>query len=112
MTKQGTRRVVLILGVLLGAVGARAEETGIAEIHNWMKVGRKTCMVDHFHSGSGSGATKAQAARQAIQAWADFTAWEYGSVWGRYSISTGQRMSCDQTGSWSCFVEARPCRPY
>lgn len=113
MTKQGTRSVVLVLGVLLGAAGAtRAEETGIAEIHAWVKVGRKTCLVDHFHSGSGSGATKAQAERQAIQAWTDFTAWEYGSPWGRYSISAGQKKSCEQTGSWSCFIEARPCRPY
>jgi hypothetical protein len=101
------------LGVLLGTIGAgRAEETGIADIHTWIKVGRKTCMLDHFHSGTGHGETRAQAERQAVQSWVDFTAWEYGGSWGRYSIAASKKMSCERTGSWSCFLEARPCRPF
>jgi hypothetical protein len=102
------------LGVLLSTMGAaRADdETGIAEIHTWVKMGRKTCLLDHFHSGTGNGATRAQAERQAVQAWADFTAWEYGISWGRYSIAASKKMSCERTGSWSCFLEARPCRRF
>jgi hypothetical protein len=88
------------------------DETGIAGIHSWVKVGRKTCMGDHFHSGSGSSSTRKLAERQAVQSWIDFTAWEYGTSWGRYSIAASKSMKCERAGDWSCFVEARPCRPY
>jgi hypothetical protein len=102
------------MGILLGTIGAAHadDETGVAGIHSWVKMGRKTCMVDHFHSGNGSGATRAQAERQAIQAWIDFTAWEYGTAWGRYRVATGKNLSCEKSGDWNCFLEARPCRPY
>jgi hypothetical protein len=91
---------------------AGAEETGIAGIHSWVKMGRKTCMLDHFHYGNGRGPTRPQAERAAIQAWVDFTAWEYGSTWGRYSISASKKMTCERSDDWSCDLEARPCRPY
>jgi hypothetical protein len=91
----------------------QAQETGVAGIHSWVKVGRKTCMLDHFHDGSGTGSTKKQAERAAIGAWTEFTAWEYGSPWGRYSIAVSKSMECTQSaGSWSCHTQARPCRPY
>jgi len=113
MMKLGVSRCAAVMAVLLGAMGAaRAEETGIATIHTWVKVGHKTCLADHFHSGNGNGQTRVQAERQAVQSWADFTAWEYGSSWGRYSIAAAKKMNCEQSGSWSCFLEARPCRPY
>jgi hypothetical protein len=113
MKKVGVSGVVLMLGVLLAGMGhANAEETGLAGIHSWVKMGRKTCMLDHFHNGSGSGATRPQAERAAIQSWVDFTAWEYGGTWGRYSIAAGKKMSCSRSESWSCDVEARPCRAY
>jgi hypothetical protein len=115
MTKQEVRGLAVVLGILLGAAGAaqaRAEETGIAQIHSWVKMGRKTCMVDHFHSGTGNGDTRGQAERKAVQSWVDFTAWEYGNRWGRYSIAASKKMTCERTGSWTCFVEARPCRPF
>lgn len=93
--------------------GQQAQETGMAQIHQWVKVGRKTCMLDHFHDGSGNGSTRKQAERAAIAAWAEFTAWEYGSPWGRYAIAESKRMDCSQSGGgWSCAVQARPCRPY
>ena len=90
------------------------EETGIAGIHAWVKVGRKTCMVDHFHDGSGTGPTRIMAERAAIRAWAEFTAWEYGSAWGRYAMAASKKATCSREGgsSWRCAVEARPCRPY
>jgi hypothetical protein len=88
-------------------------ETGIAEIHTWVKVGGKTCMLDHFHYGSGNGPTRARAERLAIRSWVDFTAWEYGDSWGRYSVAVSRKMTCSpKSGGWSCAVEARPCRPY
>jgi hypothetical protein len=88
-------------------------ETGIAKIHTWTKVDGKTCMLDHFHHGSGNGPTRAQAARTAIRSWAEFTAWEYGDPWGRYSIAARKKMTCSLgSGGWNCAVEARPCRPY
>jgi hypothetical protein len=111
MTRIEVLGCTLAVGVLIG-VGApvQAEETGVAGIHSWVKVGRKTCLVDHFHSGSGSGNTRSVAERQAIQSWADFTAWEYGSTWGRYTLAASKKMTCQRGDSWSCFVEARPCR--
>jgi hypothetical protein len=88
-------------------------ETGIAKIHPWVKIGGKTCMLDHFHDGGGNGPTRAQAERAAIRSWAAFTAWEYGDRWGRYSVAVSRSMTCSQrSGSWSCAVKARPCRPY
>lgn len=88
-------------------------ETGIAKIHTWAKVGHKTCMLDHFHYGNASGPTRAQTERAAIRSWVEFTAWEYGKRWGRYSAAASKKMTCSQrSGTWSCAVEARPCRPY
>jgi hypothetical protein len=111
MKRIGVVGCALALGVLGGAgLPARAGETGIAGIHTWVKVGRKTCLADHFHHGSGNGKTRAHAERQAIRAWVDFTAWEYGSAWGRYSLAASKRMTCERGSDWSCQVEARPCR--
>jgi hypothetical protein len=88
-------------------------ETGIAKIHTLVKVGRKTCMLDHFHDGNGNGPTRAQAERAAIRSWVEFTSWEYGDSWRSYSIAIGKKMTCSQkSGGWSCDVQARPCRPY
>jgi hypothetical protein len=70
-------------------------------------------MLDHFHDGSGKGPTRAQAERVAIRSWAEFTAWEYGESWGRYSVAASKKMTCSPMAvGWSCAVEARPCRPY
>ena len=77
-----------------------------------MKTGRKTCMVDHYHSGNGHASTRGEAERQAIQSWVDFTAWEYGGSWGRYSLAASKKMTCERSDSWTCFLEARPCRGY
>jgi hypothetical protein len=115
MTRQEVGGLAVVMGILVvatGAAQAQAEETGLAQLHSWVKMGRKTCMVDHFHSGNGNAPTRGQAERQAIQSWGDFTAWEYGTPWGRYSIAASKKMTCERTGSWSCFVEARPCRSY
>jgi hypothetical protein len=101
--------------VAQSAQSAKWQETGIAGIHAWVKVGRKTCMADHFHDGSGAGPTRALAQRAAIRAWTEFTAWEYGNAWGRYAIAVGKKATCtweDESRRWRCAVEARPCRPF
>jgi hypothetical protein len=113
MMKRGVSRWGLAMGILLAAAGAaQADETGIAGIHSWVKVGHKTCFEDHYHSGSGNGTTKAAAEKEAIQSWADFTAWEYGTTWGRYSLAVSKSMKCEKLDNWSCYVEARPCRAF
>jgi hypothetical protein len=89
----------------------QAQETGLAGMHTWTRVGGRVCMLDHFHDGSGSGSTRAAAQRSAIQAWIDFTAWEYGSRWGSWGASVSKRMSCSGGGgNYSCSVSSRPCR--
>jgi hypothetical protein len=92
----------------------QAQETGVAEIHSWVKIGRKTCMLDHYHDGSGNGRTRKQAERAAIAAWSEFTAWEYGTPWARYTIAESRQTTCTPQSrrAWSCAVQARPCRPY
>jgi hypothetical protein len=92
---------------------AHAGETGVASIHSWVKVGRKTCMLDHYHSGNGSGRTRAEAQRAAIRDWVGFTAWEYGSSWASYSLAVSKSMKCDRSSDgYSCNTDARACRGY
>jgi hypothetical protein len=105
--------VFALSGMLAGSVSAQQGESGMASIHSWIKVGRKTCMLDHYHDGNGTGRTRALAEKSAIGAWTEFTAWEYGSPWGRYTNAVSKTMQCSQaSGAWTCHVQARPCRPY
>jgi hypothetical protein len=104
-----------IAGVAIALLGmpapAQAQETGLAAIHAWVPVGRKTCMESHFHDGNGTGKTKKEAERAAIQSWESFTIWEYGSPWGRYSASESRTSSCSMAAdkTFSCQVSSRPC---
>jgi hypothetical protein len=99
----------LALGLAPNSAGAQ-DGMGLAGIHDWVKVGGKTCMADHFHDGQGTGPTKAQAQAAAIRAWVDFTAWEYGSRWARWHNSVSRSGSCSGTrGNISCNVTSRPC---
>lgn len=95
-----------------GLAPAYADQTGFAAMHSQARVGNKMCMTDHYHYGSGSGRTKQAAERAAIQSWASFTDFEYGSDWARFGKAVGKRVSCTRTGSggFDCQVEARPCR--
>lgn len=73
--------------------------------------GGRVCYSEHAHYGSGSGNSRQAAERSAIGSWAGFTDFEYGSAWANFSKAAGKRMSCSQSGgSWSCSLEARPCR--
>lgn len=113
MRKLGVSAAVLTVALLAGEAVGGSQETGIAAIHAWVKVGRKTCMTDHFHDGSGTGPTRATAERAAIRSWTEFTAWEYGDPWGRYSIAASKKATCsEESATWRCAVEARPCRSH
>jgi hypothetical protein len=113
------RASILVLGLAVvsstfwTAPIVEAQETGLASIHQWRKVGRKTCLVDHDHSGSGNGASKKAAEAAAISSWSSFTAWEYGPPWGSFRIAESKRMTCDGGGTaFNCTVLAVACRPF
>ncbi len=103
---------VLAAGAGLAGVGsAQADDSGFAYVHDLRREGGRTCFTDHYHYGSGSGATKAAAQKAAIGSWASFTDFEYGSDWARFSRAAGKRMSCSGgAGSIDCQIEARPCK--
>jgi hypothetical protein len=89
----------------------RAQDTGLAGMHSWVRIGGRVCMADHFHDGSGSGPTRAHAQRAAVRAWQDFTAWEYGGRWGSFGNAVSRSTRCSGArGDVSCSVSARPCR--
>lgn len=96
------------------AAPAGADQTGLASIHTWKKVGKKTCMLDHFHSGQGSGPNRKAAELSAMKSWMGFTDLEYGSDWASYKIAERKSMSCNQDNdsSWTCNTDALACRPY
>ncbi len=96
---------------LAASAGAIADDTGLAYSHDLRKEGGRLCMSDHYHQGSGEGLTKAAARNAAIRSWADFTNFEYGTVWARFSAaaSSSTRYTKADKG-WRADVEARPCR--
>jgi hypothetical protein len=97
---------------LLHPIVAFADETGTASMHSWQKEGRKTCFVDHSHSGTGEGRTKSRARRAAITAWREFTAWEYGTDWASYKHARSKATSYIKAAKgWSASVDGRPCNP-
>jgi hypothetical protein len=111
------RQLFVLVGVcalaatLAQSQPVQADETGVASIHTWVRSGGRTCLVDHFHDGSGSGRSRAAAQAAAIRAWAEFTSWEYGSSWGRWGLAAGKSVNCSGGGgSYSCSVSARACR--
>jgi len=101
-----------IAGALsLATSAAIADDTGFAYSHNLRKEGGRLCMSDHYHQGSGEGRTKPAARAAAIRSWADFTNFEYGTAWARFSVakSATTRYTKSDKG-WSADVDARPCR--
>ena len=85
---------------------------GLDGLHDQRREGGRVCMSDHFHDGSGTGATKRHAEAAAARAWSEFTAWEYGGNWGGFSYAASKSMQCSGgSGAWNCAASARPCRP-
>lgn len=72
--------------------------------------GSSCCMPEHFHSGAGSGGSKAAALKDAVANWAGLVDFEYGSAFRSFSLSRSKSVSCSQSGGWNCSVESRPCR--
>ncbi len=97
---------------LLAALSpATADDTGLANMHDLRKERGKLCMADHWHSGSGEGKSKASARKAAIRSWADFTNFEYGTVWAHFSLAAAAETRYTKTASgWSAAIDARPCR--
>jgi hypothetical protein len=111
MIRTAIGSVAIALGLCLSSAVVRGQDTGLAGLHSWIRIGGRTCMADHFHDGMGSGATRAQARIAAVRAWQDFTAWEYGRRWGSFGNALSKSGSCSGTrGNFSCSVSARPCR--
>jgi hypothetical protein len=108
------KKVFLPAALLLATLSTsvRADETGLASIHDWRKERGLTCMSDHFHDGAGSGESRKAAEAKAVASWASFTILEYGTDWGSYQLAGSKKMDCSQAGpnSWSCNVTARACK--
>jgi len=104
--------IVATAATCVDVAAARADETGLASMHAWRRERGRICMSDHWHYGSsGTQRSRRTARRAAIRSWQDFTDLEYGSSWARWSRAASKRMGCSRSGgSWSCDVEARPCR--
>ena len=107
-------QLALIAMILIGAApAAKADDSGLASIHDWKtEPGRRVCMSDHFHDGSGTGATRKEAEAAARSSWVSFTIFEYGTDWGSYALAASQKMECGNASgqTWSCAASARPCR--
>ncbi len=105
---------VLAVTILNSPVLAQLAETGIAQIHEWKKVGKKTCIADHWHYGNGDAADRAKALAAAVRNWEQFTDLDYGTVWGKYRLAEARTTKCekaDQGPGWKCLVGGRACRP-
>ena len=70
------------------------------------------CQGDHLHYGSsGSFKTRRLAMRDAIESWASFTVFEYGSEWGHWRLSINKSVKCGrEAGMWRCNIQSTPCR--
>jgi hypothetical protein len=97
--------------LIAAVIAARADDTGLAAIHDWRREGGRTCLSDHFHDGAGTGDTRKAAEAKAIVSWIEFTVLEYGTDWGSYKIAGSKRMDCTEKGAkeWSCALSARAC---
>lgn len=107
------QRIIVAAAIFAGVPSlVVADDTGMASMHAWQKVGKLTCFVEHTHYASSTGARdKKSATSQAVTNWQSFTAFEYGTVWANFNKATAKKISCNQSASgWSCDLEARPCR--
>lgn len=95
-----------------GSAPAGADETSLIGLHDLRREGGKLCMSEHKHyASSGPQQTRKAAEVAAMQQWASFTGWEYGSAWGNPALAGSRGMKCSGTpGSYQCDFEARPCR--
>jgi len=103
----------LFAGASLDKGGRAHAASSCSDSGTWREThseGGLCCMPEHSHTGSGSGATKGAALASAAENWAGLVDLEYGSAFRHFSLAHGKSISCSNTGGWSCYVEARPCR--
>lgn len=104
-------RLAAVAIALIPSIAAHADDTGLAYSHDLRKEGGRLCMSDHYHSGSANGRTKAIAQAVAARSWADFTNFEYGTAWARWSLASSKSVRFTKAESgWEASVDARPCR--
>ncbi len=102
---------IAIVVAISATLPLKADETGLAAMHAWRPESGKICMVDHYHSGSGTGPSKAAARKAAITSWQEFTAFEYGLDWAYFSRAASRGIAYSRTSTgWLADVEARPCK--
>jgi hypothetical protein len=108
----GLRLVSVAAVVLSASVGAaRADDSGLAGMHEIRRVGSKMCMTDHFHDGAGNGHNQATALKVAIKSWEVFTDLEYGSDWASFNNSVGKTIACGKgLSDITCNISSRPCK--
>ena len=108
---RGLTGLIAAVALVGGAAQALADDSGMAGIHAWRRVGDKTCFVDHSHEGSGRGSTQRTALAEAVRSWVDFTDLEYGSDWAVYGRSVEKSVACSpDAGGFKCDISAIPCR--
>lgn len=101
----------MLAAAVIPAAPARADDTGAASMHTFVKSGGKTCFADHAHSGTGDGASKAAAEAAARKEWYAYTAGEYGSDWASWAKSAAKKVTYAKAEKgWSATVESRPCK--
>ncbi|MEL7047378.1 MAG: hypothetical protein AAFO75_00195 [Pseudomonadota bacterium] len=90
---------------------AMADQSGMADMHDQRREGSKICLSDHFHTGTGEGRTKRAARADAIKAWQEFTAWEYGLDWAYFRRAASKSVGVQKASNgWEAVIEGRPCR--
>ncbi len=96
-------------GMVIGLPLATAQQT----LHDEVRVGKFSCMTDHYHFGSSKGMTSKKAAEaEAIASWSSFVDFEYGSAYASWKASVGKSVDCanDSSGLWGCTISSRVCR--
>ena len=96
-------------GMVIGMPLATAQQT----LHDEQRVGKLSCMVDHYHFGSSKGQASRKAAEaDAAASWENFVDFEYGGAYASWKASQGKSVDCanDGSGLWGCTVSSRPCR--
>jgi len=111
LAKNGFVFIALLTAIGAVAAPASADDNGLAYMHDLRSEGGRSCFLDHFHYGSGAGATRNAAQRDAISSWQSFTAFEYGTDWARFGRAASKQISCSKSASgYDCSLNARPCK--
>ena len=95
--------------MVIGLPVATAQQT----LHDEVRVGKLSCMTDHYHFGSSKGQTSKKAAEaDAVASYSNFVDFEYGGAYASWKAAAGKTVDCSKDGSglWGCTVSARPCR--